>query len=338
MTELLLEVGAFTLKSLVLGLVIFGGLLAIIAASLKQKKSGKEIEVQNLSEKSKKRQLQIKAKLLPAAEFKKTLKSEQKKMKKERKSRDHHKPRLFVLEFEGDVRATQTEELREQITSLLSVSDPSTDQVLVTIESPGGMVHGYGLGAAQLLRIRDKGIRLVAAVDKVAASGGYLMASVANEIIAAPFAVVGSIGVIAQVPNLNRLLKKHDIDYEEVTSGKYKRSVSFLGEITPDGRRHFEKKIEGTHDLFKQFVKDLRPQLNLEEVANGDHWYGKEAVALGLVDRLQTSDDFISQFIESHQVIKLTSPEKKNLVQKVSQAAEQSLERVLYKLLTWPLK
>lgn len=333
MTELLLDVGAFSLKSLVLGLVIFGGLLLILAASIRQKRSSKDIEIQNLSEKNRKRQLQIKSKILPSAEFKKTLKSEQKKKKKESKSKAPAKPRLFVLEFEGDVKASQVEQLREQITALLSVCDPAKDRALVSIESPGGLVHGYGLAAAQLLRIRDRGIHLVAAVDKVAASGGYLMAAVANEIIAAPFAVVGSIGVLAQVPNLHRLLKKHDIDYQEVTSGKYKRSVSFLGEITPDGKRHFEKKIEDTHDLFKQFVKDLRPQLNLDEVANGDHWYGKEAIQLGLVDRLLTSDDYMAEHFESHQVIKITSPAKKNLVEKVSQAAEHSLDRVLHNLI-----
>lgn len=336
MTELLLDVGSFSLKALVLGLVVFGGILVIIAASMRQKKSGKEIEIQNLSERNRKRQLQIKAKILPTAEFKKKLKSERKKEKKESKAKTSPKPRLFVLEFVGDVKASQVEQLREQVTALLAVCDPAKDQALVSIETPGGMVHGYGLAAAQLLRIRDRKIPLVASVDKVAASGGYLMAAVANEIIAAPFAVVGSIGVLAQVPNLNRLLKKHDIDYEEVTSGKYKRSVSFLGEITPEGKRHFEKKIGDTHDLFKQFVKDLRPQLNLDEVANGDHWYGKEAIALGLIDRLQTSDDYISQYLESHQVIKLTSPEKKNLVQKVSQAAEQGLERLLYNLIYRP--
>ncbi len=340
MTELFLDVGSFSLKALILGLVVFGGIVAIITASLKQKKSTKELEVEDLTKKFKKQKLQLQSKILPHGEFKKILKSERKTTKKEaKKAKDLSKARLFILRFEGDVKASQTEELADQITAVLSIANPKSDRVLVAIESPGGMVHGYGLAAAQLLRIRERGISLIAAVDKVAASGGYLMASVANEIIAAPFAVLGSIGVLAQVPNLNRLLKKHDIDYEEITSGKYKRSVSFLGEITPDGKKHFEKKVEGTHDLFKQFVKDLRPNLNLDEVANGDHWYGKEALALGLVDRIQTSDEYISNLAESHQIIKISSPDKKNIIAKFSQSAEASIERVFYKLLsTWPVK
>lgn len=334
MIELLLEVGAFSLKALVLGLVVSGGLIAVISASMKQKKSSKDLEVEDLSHKYKKRLLKIKSKILPSGEFKKQLKKEQKAHKLEHKGKTAPKPKLYVLEFEGDVKASQTDHLRDQISALVAVCKPDHDQVMIAIESPGGMVHGYGLAAAQLMRLRDKNIRLIAAVDKVAASGGYLMASVAHEIIAAPFAVVGSIGVIAQVPNLNRLLKKNDIDYEEVTSGKFKRSVSFLGEITPDGKKHFTKKIEDTHELFKNFVKDLRPSLNLEEVANGDHWYGKEAVNLGLVDRLQTSDEYIQSAMESYQVIRVSTPKQKSVIQKISQSAEESLENVLHRILT----
>jgi len=319
MTELLFDVSAFSLKALVLGLVVFGGLLMIIAASLKNRQHQKDLEVEDLTEKTKSQVLSIKSKILPPKEFKKLVKAEQKIAKQEKKQSSAAKGRLFVLSFEGDVKASQVEALREQVNALISICEAHKDQVLICIESPGGMVHTYGLAAAQIHRLRTKGIHVIASVDKVAASGGYLMAAVAKEIIAAPFAVLGSIGVVAQVPNLHRLLKKHDVDYEEVTSGKYKRSVSLLGEITEDGRKHFEKKIEGTHVLFKSFVKDLRPNLNMDEVANGDHWYGTEAVELGLVDRIQTSDDFILDAIQTMQVIRIKSPEPKNVLKKLAQ-------------------
>jgi len=318
-TEMLLNVGAFSLKSLVLGLVVFGGLLMVISAAMKAKAHEKELEVEDLSEKSKKQTLTIQARILPPKDFKKLLKKEKKSLKDEKKH--HDKPKLFVLSFKGDMKASQVDQLRTQVSSVIEVSNPQKDQVLVCIESPGGMVHGYGLAAAQLKRMREKGLHVVAAVDQVAASGGYLMAAVAHEIIAAPFAVVGSIGVVAQVPNIHRLLKKHDVDYEEVTSGKFKRSISYLGKITDEGREHFEKKIGDTHELFKSFVKESRPQLDLEEVGNGDHWYGSEALKLGLIDRIQTSDDFIMESLHSKHVIQIKTPESKNLVKKFASAA-----------------
>lgn len=332
MAEFIFEISAFSIKALVLGLVVFGGLVAIISASIKQKKSERDLEVQDLSKNDKKRQFLLKSKILPSAQFKKLIKLEKKKRKLEQKSKG--KPRLFVLHFNGDMKASQVDDLGDQISALLSVAKSQEDRVLVHIESPGGMVHGYGLAAAQLMRIRDKGLHLTAAVDKVAASGGYLMASVAHEIVAAPFAILGSIGVLAQIPNLNRLLKKNNVDYEEVTSGKYKRSVSFLGEITPEGREHFEKKIQGTHVLFKEFVKELRPKLDLEEVATGDHWYGTEALELGLVDRLMTSDEYLESHYDTYQVLKISTPEKKSFIHKISQAAELGFERVIEKLLS----
>ena len=108
----------------------------------------------------------------------------------------------------------------------------------------------YGLAASQMQRIRDKKLKLTVCVDKVAASGGYMMAVVADKIIAAPFAVLGSIGVLAQVPNFHRLLKKHDVDFEMLTAGKYKRTLTMFGENTDKGREKFQEDIEDTHVLF----------------------------------------------------------------------------------------
>ena len=161
------------------------------------------------------------------------------------------------------------------------------------VESAGGTVTGYGLAAAQLTRLRERKVKVTACVDQVAASGGYLMACAADRIVAAPFAILGSIGVVAQVPNLHRLLKKNDIDYEEMTAGEFKRSVSVLGEITPEGREHFRGKLDSTHEAFKRFVQQCRPGVDIARVGDGDVWLGGEALALGLVDALSTSDELL---------------------------------------------
>jgi serine protease SohB len=202
------------------------------------------------------------------------------------------RPRVFVLDFQGDLEASRVTALREEISALLQVARP-TDEVLVRLESAGGMVHGYGLAASQLRRIRDRKLRLTIAVDKVAASGGYLMASVADRIVAAPFAIVGSIGVVAQLPNFNRLLREHHIDYELHTAGEFKRTLTLFGENTAEARTKFREELEQTHALFKAFVAENRPQLSLERTATGEHWYGAQAIALGLVDELRTSDDYL---------------------------------------------
>ncbi|MGK3627588.1 protease SohB, partial [Acinetobacter sp. A11] len=160
---------------------------------------------------------------------------------KEAKIRRKNNQKIFVLDFKGDIQASAVENLREEITLILATAKAGRDRIVVRLESPGGMVHGYGLAAAQLVRLRDAGFHLTICVDKVAASGGYMMACIANEIIAAPFAIVGSIGVVAQVPNFNRLLKEHNVDFELYTAGQYKRTVTMFGENTPEGKAKFEE-------------------------------------------------------------------------------------------------
>ena len=199
---------------------------------------------------------------------------------------------MFVLNFHGDIRATAVTSLREEVTAVLTAAQPE-DEVLVRLESAGGLVHGYGLAAAQLLRIRDRRLKLTVAVDKVAASGGYMMACVADRIIAAPFAILGSIGVIAQLPNFNRLLKKHDVDFEQFMAGEHKRTVTLFGENTDKGRQKFQEEIEDIHNLFKDFVRNHRPQVDRERVATGEHWFGARALDCRLVDELRTSDDYL---------------------------------------------
>ena len=244
-----------------------------------------------------------------------------KKAPKTTKSKDK-KPSLFVLDFVGDLKASQVESLREEISAVLSVATPN-DEVLLRLESPGGSVNGYGLAAAQLQRLRDHSIPLTVCIDKVAASGGYLMACVANQIIAAPFAIVGSIGVVAQMPNVHRWLKKHNVDVELLTAGEYKRTLTVFGENTDKGRKKFQQDLEQIHDNFRDYVLSHRQQVELQQVATGEHWLAKDALKLHLVDRLETSDDVLRQKLKTAQGFQLSSPEKLNLISKIMKPMAQ---------------
>jgi serine protease SohB len=225
--------------------------------------------------------------------------------------------RIYVLGFKGDIRATAVRRLATEIDAVLTVARADLDEVVLRIESGGGTVTGYGLAAAQLMRLRERKIRVVASVDQVAASGGYLMACAADRIVAAPFALIGSIGVVAQLPNLHRLLKKNDIDFEEMTAGEFKRSVSMLGEITPAGREHFRGKLDDTHEAFKAFVQQCRPKLDIDQVANGDVWLGDEALRLGLVDALSTGDELLFRSRGEARLFEVATQERRNLLRQL---------------------
>lgn len=245
---------------------------------------------------------------------------------KEAKIRKKNNQKIFVLDFKGDIQASAADTIREEITLILATAKAGHDRVVVRLESPGGMVHGYGLAAAQLVRLRDAGFNLTICVDKVAASGGYMMACIANEIISAPFAVVGSIGVVAQVPNFNRLLKQHNVDFEMYTAGQYKRTVTMFGENTPEGKAKFEEELQQTHALFKHFVERYRPSLNVEQVATGEHWYGEDARALNLVDKLQTSDEYLLGLLAQHDVYVINTRKRPTFGEKLGLQAAQMAE------------
>ena len=265
---------------------------------------------------------------------KKQAKKDAKAAKKARKHQDdapEQRKRLYVLGFEGDIKASAADNLREEITAVLNQVEDG-DEVLVKVESPGGMVHSYGLAASQLQRVRDADVPLTIAVDKVAASGGYMMACVADRIVAAPFAVIGSIGVLAQLPNFHRLLKKNDIDFELFTAGEYKRTVTMFGENTDKGREKFSEELEKTHELFKDFVSTNRPQLDIAKVATGEVWYGKQAVAEGLVDELKTSDAIVQEHLKEWDVFDVRFVLKKNWQEKMGLAAEGALESAFLKI------
>ncbi|MDC5224408.1 protease SohB [Acinetobacter baumannii] len=248
---------------------------------------------------------------------------------KEAKIRRKNNQKIFVLDFKGDIQASAVENLREEITLILATAKAGRDRVVVRLESPGGMVHGYGLAAAQLVRLRDAGFHLTICVDKVAASGGYMMACIANEIISAPFALVGSIGVVAQVPNFNRLLKEHNVDFELYTAGQYKRTVTMFGENTPEGKAKFEEELQQTHVLFKHFVEKYRPQLNVDKVATGEHWYGQDALDLNLVDKLQTSDEYLLALLPQHDVYVINTRKKATLGEKLGLQAAQMADSLI---------
>ena len=237
-----------------------------------------------------------------------------------------------MLDFKGSMDAHEVASLREEVTAVLAVATPQ-DQVVVRLESPGGVVHGYGLAASQLQRLREKQIPLTVAVDKVAASGGYMMACVADKIVAAPFSIIGSIGVVAQIPNFNRFLKNKEIDIELHTAGQYKRTLTLLGENTEEGRQKFREDLNETHHLFKDFVHRMRPTLDIEQVATGEHWYGVQAQEKGLVDEVGTSDDLLLNLMEGRELVGVRFAQRKRLLDRFTNSAAESADRLLLRWL-----
>lgn len=319
--QFLAQYGLFLAKAVtvvVLALGLIAGLIAISARARPRLREGlrERIEVKHLN-----RQYEGMREALEQAMFpKKWLRSLHKERKRERKaeqSRDArdtggHKggskggrKRIFVLDFHGNVLASAVASLRQEISAVLTVARPE-DEILLRLESGGGLVHAYGLAASQLLRIKNRNIALTVAVDKMAASGGYMMACVADRLIAAPFAVIGSIGVVAQLPNFHRLLKRNDVDFEQITAGEFKRTLTLFGENTDRAREKVREDVEDTHLLFKDFIKQQRNGLDIDRVATGEHWYGSRALELGLVDELRTSDEYLMQAADSADLYQVT--------------------------------
>ncbi|MBI4005218.1 MAG: protease SohB [Gammaproteobacteria bacterium] len=317
--EFITEYGMFLAKFLtvVIVFVIVAGGLFILFMRTRARVEG-HLDIKNLNQKYEMMNLLLNSQILPKKEFKKSLKvhkAEHKKREKQTVTDDKRK-RIFVLDFKGDIKATDVASLREEITAVLTVVEEK-DEVVVLIESSGGTVHGYGLAASQLKRIRDKGIQLTVAVDKIAASGGYMMACVANKIIAAPFAILGSIGVLAQMPNFYRLLKKHEIDFEQITAGEYKRTLTLFGENTDADREKLKEELEEAHQLFKDFILENRNKVEIAKIATGEHWYGKRALDLNLVDELRTSDDYLSAAATDADIYEIDYIRKKPLSEKI---------------------
>ncbi len=290
--------GLFSLKVLTLCVLVSGFLLFVIGAASKAKQRMKagQLVIKNLSETFHEQNQDLWEQILD----KKQLKQKKRALKQAKKQRAQAAPlpTLYILTFEGDLQASGADHLAKEVSAIIEVAAPH-DEVLIKIDSPGGVVHGYGYAASQLVRLKDKGLKLTVAVDKVAASGGYLMAVVADQLLAAPFAIIGSIGVVAQIPNFNRLLKQKGVDFEQITAGEYKRTLSLFGENTEAGREKMQTQLESIHEQFKQFIRRQRPQVDIEEIATGDHWLGEEAKRLYLVDELKTSDAYILEAFEA---------------------------------------
>lgn len=328
--EFLNEYGLFLAKTitLVIAFVVVVGLVVAVNSRGRGHERG-HIEVYSLNEGLKAVTRTLKQVVLDEADFKKEAKDEKKQAKQKKKSTDsERKSRVFVVDFEGDVQASGVDQLREEITAILAIAEPQ-DEVVVRLESPGGMVHSYGLAASQLSRIVGKEVKLTIAVDKVAASGGYMMACLANHLIAAPFALLGSIGVVAQIPNFNRFLKGKEIDVEVLTAGEYKRTLTMLGENTEKGREKFLQELEDVHALFKEFVKEHRPVVDTDVVATGEAWYGKRALEHKLVDALQTSDEYIIDCCQRADVYRVKYVEDKNRMDKIMDRFAEAAARIM---------
>lgn len=316
--EFLTDLGMFSGKVFVLVAAIGSLLILFFTLVLRARQPKPLLSVENLNEKYGDMARILKEGVLEGKALKAEMKAI-KKLEKQKKATPQDLKRVFVIDFHGDIRAGQLENLREEVTALLTIARPQKDEVVVRVESPGGMVHAYGLAASQLVRIREAGLHLTVCVDKVAASGGYMMACTAHRIVAAPFAILGSIGVVAQVPNFHRLLKKHDVDFEEITAGEFKRTISLFGEITEKGRRKFLEQIEDTHGLFKSFVSTYRPQLNVTTVATGEYWFGQRAKDLLLVDEIMSSDEYLFRQRETADLFKIDIQIRKKWSEKLAE-------------------
>jgi serine protease SohB len=328
MAEFFIEYGLFLSKAVTV-VVAIGVVLVLIAGLSRRAPGGAGLEIEKLNDKLKEMSDVVRRAMLNKAAWKKHEKAEKKERKQEKKSATEdsdHRKRVFVLDFKGDIRATGVASLREEISAVITTATEN-DEVVMRLENPGGAVHEHGLAASQLLRIKNRGVPLTVIVDKVAASGGYLMACIADRIIAARFAVIGSIGVIAQLPNFNRALETRGVDFEQVTAGKYKRTVTMFGKNTDEDRAKLKEELEDVHTLFKGLVAEQRPSLDIERVSTGEHWYGTHALELGLIDEIGTSDDYLMSASSDADVYTVKFRGKQTLQERLMSAFESSLDR-----------
>jgi serine protease SohB len=322
--EFIADYIGFLAKTVTVVVAILIVLVTIAAVRSKGRQSTGQLQVSKLNDFFKQLQERVEHAVLDKAQLKSAAKAQAKAAKLEKKA-GTSKPRVYVLDFDGDIKASATDSLRHEITAVLSMATPA-DEVVIRLESGGGMVHSYGLASSQLARIRQAGVPLTVCIDKVAASGGYMMACIGNKIMSAPFAVLGSIGVVAQLPNIHRLLKKHDIDVEVLTAGEYKRTLTIMGENTEKGREKFQEDLETTHALFKGFVAQYRPQLDIEQIATGEVWLGLAAQEKQLVDELKTSDEYLADRAKTAELYHLHFAQKKSLQERMGVAGSVAVD------------
>ena len=340
MIELATEYGLFLIKvaTIVVAILFIVGGIVSAAARAKQAQSDDEgyLKIRFLNDELDRLKQGLTDAVTPD-HLRKALHKEEKqrakleaKQKKKAGTNAVNKQRLFVLDFDGDIQAHGVEHLRREINAIIQVAK-AEDEVVIRLESPGGLVHSYGLAASQLRRFRTQGIKLTVVVDKVAASGGYMMACIGDRIVSAPFAIIGSIGVVAQIPNVHRLLKKNDVDVELMTAGEYKRTLTVIGENTDKARQKFQQELDETHGLFKTFVRENRRSLDIDKVATGEHWFGTQAKELGLVDDIMTSDEYLQLRKDSHDIYSVQWEMKQRLAERLGFSVEGALTRVMEK-------
>lgn len=328
MIQTLAQYGLFlaeTVTIVIALLFLVGGIFSIFQWDKSARKNS--IQITSINEKYKDFALSLNKAILSKKMFHKLVKKEKTKQKKKSKTEVGSAKKVFVLNFHGDIRASAVESLREEITAILTTAKKE-DEVLLRLESGGGMVHSYGLAASQLIRIKSRGIKLTISVDKIAASGGYMMACIADHLISARFAVIGSVGVIAQMPNFNRLLKDKKIDFEQITAGKYKRTLTMFGENSEKDRDKLREELEDTHLQFKDFIIQYRTELDIDTIATGEHWFGQRALDLKLVDEIGTSDDYLLEKSENFDLFEIKYEIKKSISEKIPFIARSILNRV----------
>ncbi len=341
--EFLSEYGLFLAKTLTLAVVLVLLVIVVAANAARHRHEGRSkgsIVVSKLNDEIEDLKEDIRHEILDEDVLKADAKAEKKKKKEEAKakksqpaSEEEDGKRIFVLDFDGDMRASEVEDLRQCVTAILTLARPELDEVMLRLESPGGMVHAYGLAASQLVRLRKHGIGLTICVDRVAASGGYMMACVANELIAAPFAYIGSIGVLVQLPNVHRLLKDNKVDFEMITAGEYKRTLTTFGENTNKDRAKVQEEVDEMHDLFKRFIHENRPGMDMAAIATGEVWTGMQALERGLIDAIDTSDEWITDKCRDASVYRVAWEQKKPFKDRLSSLFEGSLSATLDKTL-----
>jgi serine protease SohB len=335
MMDFVLQYGLFAAKALTVVAAVWV-LIALTASFSRRGRQPDRLEVNRLNDRYAGLRRALEAGILPRREFKahdKARRRERKALGKRSAEEAARGRRIYVINFRGDIRASAVTALREEITALLTLVRPE-DEVVVRLENAGGLVHDHGLAASQLARIRARDIPLTVAVDKIAASGGYMMACVGTRIIAAPFAVLGSIGVLMQLPNFHRLLDTHGIDFELLKGGEYKRKLTVFGENTREDRARMQREIDDTHELFKDFVREHRPQLDIASVATGEHWYGRRAMDLALCDELLTSDDYLLAASDGAELYEVVYTAKKPVVRKLTDILSDLSDAVLRRRMT----
>lgn len=212
---------------------------------------------------------------------------------------------VFVIDYVGSMMASEVVYLTAKIDAIILKSNKD-DEVVINITSPGGAVSGYGLVASQIKRLKTAGLKITATVDTVAASGGYMAAVVSDEIIAAPFAMVGSIGVVANVMIYEELLKNIGIQTNVYTSGDSKRTVVPSRVPNAEEEAKLEAQLEEIHSRFKDHVLSFRPDIDEDKVFTGQAFLAADAINFGLVDKIGTSDELLlNLYKDGHRLIEV---------------------------------